>query len=78
MSLEDRRAMDITLNGHDPVLLGAAKMTLIVPKGGLEGISLRGSNSPGSPDHWNDVAAILVCLLGRAGPSDPTDSCNLL
>ena len=43
MSLEDRRAMDITLNGHDPVLLGAAKMTLVVPKGGLKGISLRDS-----------------------------------
>ena len=40
MSLEDRRATDITLDGHDPVFLGAAKMTLIVPKGGLEGISL--------------------------------------
>ena len=43
MSPEDRRATDITLNGHDPVLLGAVKMTLIVPKGGLKGISLRDS-----------------------------------
>ena len=41
MSPEDRRAADITLDGDDPVLPGAAKMTLIVPKGGLEGISLR-------------------------------------
>ena len=41
MAPEDRRAIDITLDGHDPVLLGAAKMTLIVPKGGLEGISLQ-------------------------------------
>ena len=40
MSPEDKRAMDITLDGQDPVLLGAAKMTLIVPKGGLEGTSL--------------------------------------
>ena len=39
MSHEDRRATDIALDGHDPVLPGAAKMTLIVPKGGLEGIS---------------------------------------
>ena len=29
-------ATDITLEGHEPVLLEAAKMTLIVPKGGLE------------------------------------------
>ena len=34
---------DITLNGHDPVLPKAAKMTLIVPKGGFEGALLRGS-----------------------------------
>ena len=40
MSLEDRRDTDITLDGHDPVLLGAAKITLIVPRGGLEGVSL--------------------------------------
>ena len=41
MSPEDRRATDIILDGQDPVLPGAAKMTLIVPKGGLEEISLR-------------------------------------
>ena len=40
MSSEDRRAIDITLDGHDPVLLGATKITLIVPRGGLEGVSL--------------------------------------
>ena len=40
MSPEDRRATYITLDGYDPVLPGAAKMTLIVPKGVLEGISL--------------------------------------
>ena len=43
MSPEDKRAMDITLDGQDPVLLGSAKMTLIVPKGGLEETSLRDS-----------------------------------
>ena len=43
MSSEDRRAMGITLDGHDHVLPGAAKMTLIVPNGGLKGISLRDS-----------------------------------
>ena len=40
MSPEDKRATDITLDGHDPVLPGAAKITLIVPRGGLEGTSL--------------------------------------
>ena len=35
-------------------------------------------NSPGSPDHWNDVAAILIFPLGRVGPNDPTNSCNPL
>ena len=40
MSPKDRRATDITLDGHDLVLPGVAKMTLIVPKGGFEGMSL--------------------------------------
>ena len=43
MSLEDRRTTDIILDGHDPVLPGATKITLIVPKGGLERISLQDS-----------------------------------
>ena len=43
MSSEDRRATDITLDGQDLVLPGAAKMTLINPKGGLEGTSFRDS-----------------------------------
>ena len=40
MFSEDRRATDITLDGHDPVLLGAAKITLIIPNEGLKGVSL--------------------------------------
>ena len=40
MSPEDKRAIDIILDGHDLVLLGAVKITLIIPKGVLEGISL--------------------------------------
>ena len=40
MSLEDRQATEIILDGHDPVLPGAAKIILIIPRGGLEGISL--------------------------------------
>ena len=39
------RAMDITLDGEDPVLPGVAKITLIVPRGGLGGASPRGSRS---------------------------------
>ena len=41
--LAGSQAMDITLEGQEPVLLGAAKMTLIIPKGGLEEAYLRGS-----------------------------------
>ena len=43
MSHEDRRTIDITLDGQDPVFPSAAKMTLIVPKGGFEETSLRDS-----------------------------------
>ena len=40
VSSEGRQATDITLDGHDPVLPGAAKITLIIPREGLEGTSL--------------------------------------
>ena len=40
MSPEDKRVTDIILDGHDPVLPSTAKIMLIVPNGGLEGISL--------------------------------------
>ena len=43
LSLADSRAVDITLEGQESVLLGAAKMTLIVPRGGLKEASLQGS-----------------------------------
>ena len=78
MSLEDRRTTDINLDGHDPVLPGAAKMTLIVPKGCLKGISLRDSEFAGSPDYWNDIVAVLIFPLRRVGPNDPTNSYNPL
>ena len=45
LSSVDSRAIDITLKGQEPVLPGAAKMTLIVPRGGLEEASLQGSES---------------------------------
>ena len=40
MSSEGKRATDSTLDEHDPIQPGAAKITLIVPRGGLEGVSL--------------------------------------
>ena len=43
MSPKDRRATDIILDGQDPVLPDAAKMTSIVSKGDLEETSLRDS-----------------------------------
>ena len=42
-SSADSRVTDIILEGQDLVLLGAAKMTFIVPKRGLEEASLWGS-----------------------------------
>ena len=39
------RATNITLEGQKPILLGVAKMTFIVPNGGLEESSLQGSES---------------------------------
>ena len=39
----ESQATDITLEGQELVLPGAAKMTLIVPRGCLEEASLRGS-----------------------------------
>ena len=39
-SLANSQAIDIILERQDPVLLRAANMTFIVPKGGLEEASL--------------------------------------
>ena len=43
MSLADSRATNIALEGQEPILLGAAKMTFIVLMGGLKEASLQGS-----------------------------------
>ena len=43
LSSVESRAIDITLEGKGPVLPGAARMTFIVPIGGLKDMSLRGS-----------------------------------
>ena len=42
LSSADSRATYITLKGQEPILPRAAKMTLIVPKGGLEEASFWG------------------------------------
>ena len=41
-SLANSQAIDIILERQDPVLLRAANMTFIIPKGGLEEASLWG------------------------------------
>ena len=64
MPSEDMRATDITLDGLDPVLLGAAKITLIVPKGGLKEFLFQAEKWFVHPDHWNDVAAASICPFG--------------
>ena len=74
MSSENRRARDITLDGHDLVLLSAAKITLIVPRGGLEGVSLSDRELAYPPSPL--VASIYP--LRQVGPSGPTNSCNSL
>ena len=74
MSSEDRRTTDITLDGHDPVLPGAAKITLIVPRRGLEGVSLSDRELAYPPSPL--VASIYP--LRQVGPSGPTNSCNPL
>ena len=43
LSSTNSRATNITLEGQESVFPRAAKMTLIVPKGGLEEAYLRGS-----------------------------------
>ena len=50
VSLEGRRATDITLDGHDPVLPGTAKITLIVPRGVLK-------EPPFQTENWSVLLA---------------------
>ena len=82
MSSEDRQATDITLDGHDPVLPGAAKITLIIPKRSLEGVLkeslFQTENWFVHPARLNDAAIASICPLGQVGPSGPTNSCNPL
>ena len=62
------RATDITLDGPEPVLPGAAKMTFIVPKGFLGVLNLLGL-----ADHWNDAKTASIFLLR---PTDSNDFAN--
>ena len=65
-------------DGHDPILPGAAKITLIVPRGGLEGVSLsdREVVCPPSPLEW--CSSCFNFPLEQVGPSDPINSYNPL
>ena len=70
--------MDIILDRQDPLLPGAAKMTLIVPKEVLKKHLFETQSLPGSPDHWNDAGVVLIYPRGQAGLSDPTNFYNPL
>ena len=72
-SLADSRATNITLKGQEPVLPRAAKITFIIPKRGLEEVSLQVSNLPNPAVHKNDAKTASIFLLGPAGPDDPTN-----
>ena len=77
-SSADSQATDIILEGQEPVLPRAAKMTFIVPKGGLEEASLQVLNMSGLPSHWNDAKAASAFPLGPTGPNGLTNSYRLL
>mgnify|MGYP006869244898 CR=1 FL=1 len=66
LSSVSNRATDITLEGQEPILPEATKMTLIVPRRGLKEESLHGA------------AVASISLLGPVGPNGPTNSCSLL
>ena len=72
-SLADSRAIDITLEGYELVLPRAAKMTSIIPKGGLQ----QASGDPNlfvPPGHWNGATTASTFLFKPAGPNGPTNS----
>ena len=45
------QAIDITLEGHEPVLPEVAKITFIIPIGGLKKYLFRALGLPGLDDH---------------------------
>ena len=57
-SLADNRTTDITLEGQDPVFLRVAKMTLIIPEGGLEGAFFLEFELVWLSGHKNDARVI--------------------
>ena len=75
VSSGSRRATVITLDGHDPVLPGAAKITLIVPRG-LKEPPFQTENWSVLLARWNDATAALTCLLGQVGPDGPINFHN--
>ena len=78
---KDRRATDITLDELDLVLPGAAKITLIVPRGGLKGVSLsdRELVCPPRPLEWCSICFnfALSDKLVQVIPQAPTILCGM-
>ena len=69
---------DITLEGQDPVLPGAAKITFIVPRGVLKKHLPKVLSPLGLIDHWNDARVASTSLLGLTSPNSPINSYNPL
>ena len=74
----DSQATYIILEGQDPVLPGVAKMTFIVPTGGLEKHLSGVLNLSGSSDRWNDAKAASTFPLRPTGPNGPINFYILL
>ena len=67
---------DITLEGQDPVLPGAANMTFIGLEGALKTHLLKMPNPFGFLGHWNDAKVALISPLGPNDPNGPTGFYN--
>ena len=76
LSSVDSQATNVTLEGHEPILLGAAKMTLIILRGSLEEAFFWDPNLSAPLGHWNGATVASIFLLGPASPNGPTNSCN--
>ena len=77
-SLAGSRATDITLEGHEPVFPGVAKITFIIPIGGLRKCFLEALALPSLDDRWKDVKGASISFLGPADPGGSKDSYSFL
>ena len=59
-----------------PVLPSTARITLIVPTGGLRAASLGVPSGSGLDDHWNDAEGASTSLLEPIGPDSSRSSCS--